>query len=91
MRISKLLKIVEPLKERNALSLEISDILKDFNEGKKLNDEEKTLLGLAYSEFISRDDSMNELAVAEEKRQVLLKELGLNGSELVKKVEQYLK
>ena len=99
MRMSKLLKEIKELTDINikVLALEIADILKEYDnyfheygKYKKLSNKDKTIVGLAYSEFLTDDRSNEELFVASEKSDILRKQLGIKHTELLKLVDKYL-
>lgn len=60
----------------------IADAYKKYEEGKRLTQKDKFFLGLRYSEFLAVDSSNYDLALAEEKRQELLRVLGISAQEL---------
>lgn len=96
------LKVAKELKEvdKQALVTAIVDELKEYDEKyrqygwlgamKKTGQKARVLMGLAYSEFMADEMTDAGYALAEEKRQVLLKALGLDGPELVQGVERLL-
>lgn len=97
------LKVAKELKEvdKQALVTAIVDELKEYDEKyrqhgwpgamKKTSQKARVLMGLAYSEFMTDEMTDAGYALAEEKRQVLLKALGLDGPELVQGVERLLR
>ena len=96
LRVAKELKKVD----RKALVTAIVDELNEFDEKcrqygvagahRKTSDKARVLMGLAYSEFMADEMTDAGYALAEEKRQVLLKALGLDGLELVQGVERLI-
>lgn len=51
----------------------------------------RVLMGLAYAEFLAESTADEELRLAETKRAVLLKTLGVDSWELYQKVESFLR
>lgn len=92
VRMSEGLKLAERLVgiSIDALAAEIADIYQKHQENNSITLKERLIIGLAYSEFYTDGTSDGEYYRAEVKRQSYLKLLGINGGELVHKVEELL-
>lgn len=81
MRMSKVLKEAQDMVKitPKALALEIADLLNWYKAGGKINEHDRYLLGIAYSEFWAdeNDNYDNALIVASEKCNIVRKFLGL--------------
>jgi hypothetical protein len=96
LRVAKKLKKLKKV-DRKALVTAIVDELNEFGEKcrqygvagahRKTSDKARVLMGLAYSEFLTGDGNYE---LAEEKRGIMLKVLGLDGFELVLDVERLM-
>lgn len=91
MSIEKGLRFCMEIKDLDLLHVAIADAYDKHWEGEKINEMERFLCGLAYSEFYTYKTSDEDYCRAEDRRQGFLKKLGLNGSELVQKVEKVLR
>ena len=91
MNIDKCIQIARDLRETNeiedygldTLVVRICETYKKHMGGGKLNDIEKVIIGLRYSEFLADDNTEEELRQAEIKQRTMLDILEVNFNELV--------